>query len=805
MLMENVPVLTIWNIFYHAYIDNTTMQSLKTHLKIVLPYSTSIEAWEQSPYGFCLKFSTAYTLLEVRRHWNLYADMDKLPPNRLHSLKEKYQEASQKILARANVMSPARSAGPTMLRQDTLSVAADHYRHYWKTGMVAIDQSSSLSTRGKVLNPTLTYSIAGEGFDVHYGTDPLSSFLLAAVHGNAKKPMTIWTLGQGALAQFTLWCTAFKIAFASNRFPIIRFFNGEALRVCSALETFATTGNLNSGIATSPWKSVGIRLQATEYRDADAPIEFDIIDTSNLADHVGLLNVMLAVAPLRSRHVTSGVIYTEILLLAVQNATKEFTKRLFMDIGAFACIFGFCPVDYISGFSSRSNTHEIMLRTYYGSDKSITQFHQVHTWKSVMAVHDLAAKSLFTNPDLSFDCIQLGTFLYDVYQRMFEEHDAKNFWRIHSPKKSGTERAIAMNGVVHNNRETFAILLGQVKKLLAASTQTWAEIMNRFNDLQVTDETIPMDTLSRHELATHLQIRDVWSTPQYAGSSLPIGPFSGWKSVPAIVRIVAIFPRDKLAVLEESEATPPLLISIASHSTLNTYSSIQAAFGNAILLGSEQDSWVSFSEDPLGQYGSAPLVVSFACMSIALTQVDYWQDLRLGLHVMSLPAITTLFVKKLGLSLEVCSVPLMDRSSVFIVPEYVHVPRRCADKSDAFPRSLSADSVEMGSCGPAHIQLDEECELMVSITIRIAIENQKAMTAFQVDRQTPTVKQVSPCSMQVTLGDFAQIILYPFVILGRRNIIRVARKSLYIEVSLLPHTYNIVPECLAGRSSSLGP
>lgn len=790
MLLEDLPMPTLWNIFFHIYLDKQSSLALAAHIKKLLPYSSTLDEWSRSPYASVIKFSTAYTLSEIRRHWQLYVDMDSLPPNKLQDIKQKFQEQSKSILnKKGSVTSAARSAGPVMFKYQAALSASEHYLHYWKTGTVAVDQSKSRNSKSTVLNPTFVYSLAGEGANVHYGTDPLTTFLLAAAHGNAKRAATIWDLGKAALLQFTEWGAVFKASAALSLPPVIRFIVGEAVGVCSALDTFATTGSLKPGIAVAPWNTQHIEFSAAEYRGGNAPVTFNVIDTSNLSDHAGLMNILLAVVPLLPRKMASGVVYTESLLYESDDATKEFTKQLFMDLGAFSLIFGLCPVDYLSGFSTRSNTHEVLMHQSFkaSDDGRVQQYHQVVTWKSTAAADRIAVAMGARFDGFTFDAIQLGTFLYDVYQRMFEQHDGQNFWRIHSHKLNNpvTQRAIAMNSIVHYCRETFVILLVHIKHRLGASATAWPEVMDRFNDLQLADTSIPMDTLSRHELATHLQIRGVYVTPQYFGSpSFKIGPFANWNTVPAIVRIVAIFPREKLTVLMNALSTPPLVVGVCGKRTMNTYSSVHAAFGKAVLMGSKSQPWVSFVEDPLGFQGSSPIVVSFACMSVVLTQVEAWQDLRVALTVMSLPATSVEFLPKLGPSLEICSVPVMDQSSVFIVPEYVQVPRRrtlrdLATSSGAHPREIP---LAIGPCGSPTIQLDDECELVKSMTLRISVGNETAKTLFSITKVTPTIKQVSPCVIQVSICDLHQNLVYPFAIVGSKNTLRLARKSLYIEV-----------------------
>ncbi|KAF5355426.1 hypothetical protein D9758_006279 [Tetrapyrgos nigripes] len=78
----------------------------------------------------------------------------------------------------------------------------------------------------------------------------------------------------------------------------MRFFLGEAIAVCRAISLFSETGATTTRIPVSQWKAQTITLnREADGGYGDAPTIFDVIDTSNLCDHVGLLNVLIASIP----------------------------------------------------------------------------------------------------------------------------------------------------------------------------------------------------------------------------------------------------------------------------------------------------------------------------------------------------------------------------------------------------------------------------------------------------------------------------------------------------------------------------
>lgn len=88
---------------------------------------------------------------------------------------------------------------------------------------------------------------------------------------------------------------------------------------------------------------------------------------SNLIDHIGLHNVLIASVPLHR-----PLYLLESLLFSGRDATKAFMGRLYASL-----LIGVCLVDYLSGFTTHSDIHELAI--HYVSRGNGSQFHQVTT------------------------------------------------------------------------------------------------------------------------------------------------------------------------------------------------------------------------------------------------------------------------------------------------------------------------------------------------------------------------------------------------------------------------------------------
>ncbi|KAJ5751507.1 uncharacterized protein N7511_008472 [Penicillium nucicola] len=198
--------------------------------------------------------------------------------------------------------------------------------------------SSDISNLGEGgygrLNPLFAISSAPTGrFAAHYGSNPLLGFHLSSAFDDetcSEQELTekIVTL---AKLQFWGWCTAVKNQIHSSTLQI-RFFCGDALRLCYGLQISLNSVSPIPKIVrtyTSPWSSTELVLL-----DPAWPTErkqFDIIDTSTLIDHVGMLNVLPAVVPLLSRRVAS-VLFTNSFLRAAEDMTAALPALLCSDV-----------------------------------------------------------------------------------------------------------------------------------------------------------------------------------------------------------------------------------------------------------------------------------------------------------------------------------------------------------------------------------------------------------------------------------------------------------------------------------------
>ncbi len=188
----------IWEIFYHFYLDKASLDLLSDQCQKLVDLAESLEVWNQSKYGAFLRFCTHATLLELRGYWGRYlrTDVSRQGKQRLQT---QFQSGMNKAAAKASedivVYNACRSAVP--LWQEIGKIAPNHFKSYWKSGVTCTPSVAS-APLSPHLNPTFVHSSKGQIFNVHYGTDPIISFHLAAttstVSGNHNRMLTAETV-----------------------------------------------------------------------------------------------------------------------------------------------------------------------------------------------------------------------------------------------------------------------------------------------------------------------------------------------------------------------------------------------------------------------------------------------------------------------------------------------------------------------------------------------------------------------------------------------------------------------------------
>ena len=676
-----------------------------------------------------------------------------------------------------------RSAGP--LWMEMKDQGSKQFDRYWKTG-VTFEERDKV-TKANEINPTFAYCAMGKGFSVHYGSDPILSFhlakSLAPISGmRSGKTVTISDLVKGAMEEFKCWSLAFSKRVKEQRAPLmIRFLIGDVIAVCRALHYCAVNGSVDPGLYTTPWSAALMKLDGGDYvRGAArrAPLQFNVIDTSNLTDHIGLLNILIPCRPLMQTKPTS-VIFTNTLLPSNDDgmARDGFLELLCGDLSVLSMILDIIPVSYLSNFTSHSNVHEMIALATNASRK---QFHENIAWR-IGSLSDSAAIGEPAQSDqrLKFDELQLATFIHGVYMKMFSDENMGNL--LQSNLSQFTLRKFTL---VHYSRFTLAYVLRFVKDRADAD---WDVVMDHLHDLISNDRKLLLGSNNFQDLFCSLHLLDVHSFPPFLpkfSAGVKEGPLKGWKSIPPVVCISLQVPRKSFDIFEafttKQIGTPVIhcaLMGATSHNLFPQYQSFWGKIKAEYSKDSSREPKVTFEEDAEGVRGTSPAIFTFYIPSWFLG-VD--GPHKAAVSVRSNPTTVMKFVPVLGPAMNLFTVELTDRRYVHITQERPGNPGELQKlRKVSFARPTSQGIRPL--CDPVKVTLDGAAGQVALLTGRANIEDAKAKSSL-ANGAAVSIIQISPRVMQISIGTHLQTIIYPFPINSSDSKTRIARKSSYVEV-----------------------
>jgi hypothetical protein len=293
--------------------------------------------------GFWTKYAATVTLnIDARKHFEA-------------SVQREIKKTHDGMHANSLNIQGLRSVGPNWT--GAAEIMSSCFSRYWETGVVAgnlEDLQELESSRGGRVNPLFAISSSStKDFAVHYGSDPLLGFHLAtAFDGEIPSELEQTDLiVKVAKSQFRDWCSALQ-AQIKLRTVEIKIFWGDALRFCYELQAICNPTKHTTILARTyrgPWLSTRMCFDDLESRAEK--VAYDVIDTSNLIDHVGILNTLPAVAPLLSRRSTS-VLFTDSLLKAAEEPVAALPALLCSDVTMISLLLGLAPTGHLIGYTT---------------------------------------------------------------------------------------------------------------------------------------------------------------------------------------------------------------------------------------------------------------------------------------------------------------------------------------------------------------------------------------------------------------------------------------------------------------------
>ncbi|KAG9090955.1 hypothetical protein FS749_000162, partial [Ceratobasidium sp. UAMH 11750] len=774
LLEDATPVDTIWDIFYHFKINEQSLDVLVGQSELLCGYSQDIETWGRSPYGSFLGFLDSRTLSELRRYWKYYVDFRTLPTSRIDKLRLQHSKIFDSLRKDfTNNLSPSRSAG--MQCMEAVDPLNNLFLEYWKNGTTSALASDIKHAVN--LNPTFVYSSSGEGFDAHSGTFPEGFHLAPAFAPVASDPTNSSASGSKSSPmdvsrrQFRAWCDAFVMSRKAGAI-VIRFYSGDALSFCRALDLYTLSGSTDPDLLISEWHATRVHLDQLSTDAPTIPTKFDVIDSSNLANHVGLVNILLVARPLLKDHpISKSVLYTEEIKGDDAIAAYPFLDRLCASIPTLATLLGLAPLDYLSGFTTYSNVHEIL--------------HTVSRRLERMAWVDPTGGDCHTGPSragVAFEGKELERLLFDIYSKILVNgQDVPTL--MNQPKLS----LFQMRQSCKYQPESIAIFFQLVKRRIHLKTGSWDTVMKNF--LEIVDNNPlgrALEPERFQELCLQLHLHGIYTADslkpdwraRFQGPLANV--FKDWQNIPPVLCVVLTVPGKRVRSILGKDINPSSTLTLqgtlrAGGTLGHASSSIRCTWGTCS--ADSGPGRMVLVEDPRGAEGESNLVVSFWVPSHLLA----YNTETVGFGLISSPDAIGTFSRKLPETMEIFNTRLDDREHVKILsyrPVLALEDQPTTQPNiTRFPDPASSDD---------HIQVlanvgeKDSQHSVISFTARVEIGSPAEQQALLAGVD-PSVVQVSPCSMKLSIDHSEHIVLYPYPILGSGRKVRVARKSHYIE------------------------
>lgn len=783
---QDDQVTAIWNLFYHFYIPKSSIEILRTQAELLLQASKSYDLWLSSPYGKFIAFLDKHTLIQLRRIWAQYAAIN-VPHEREVGIRSAIAKRSKEV-GNKNFVQGLRGAGP--MWQEAAETVSHLYKAFWRTGVAGGNSKdlNALENKGRgFVNPMFAVSSAPTtAFVVHRGTEPLLGFHVAEAFGTkgGKKQAGVAEKAEQvvkvAKAQFRDWCSSFKRNLSKDSI-VINMFCGEALSLCGELRRKLGITDDHSYTATAyvnPWSSYPLVLDGSEESSAQNGYgPFDVIDTSNLGDFVGLVNLLSATAPLLSQH-SYAVLYTESLRVASSTIDKQLEATLCSDVATFSLLLGVAPVGYFAGIGCEAAGHETAQNWAQGS----RQHRMRVTWISPETLASTVIPGTGTNDrgslQVKLDPTQLSRYLFNLYKNMFAH---ENLASVESQAQRMIDTPYSTDIPRYTRRGFVALLAVAWRKI----STDWKKTINMLlNDIG-TDRSLNLGPNSWQDLYTQLYLFDLPTYPTLEVSPRRLQGLDGLlrkpdedtgllaqNDIPAIVYVILVVPRANLdMVAEQIVGTPVMHLSISQttppYDFDNHFSSFHCCFGT-INTAHGTDTF-SFHEDEQGWFGSRDLVVS--CAVPALNLLSGPKD---GILV-SLRLAPTF-----GRPVAIYEARLSDTENLHV---YRDVPGfNTLDALTTQVRSMEITIPETSAASSTVVELNAANQAS-SLKKHIDLPQGSPESEALANKAGVTVTQSAPCIALLQIGDSYTLRLsYPLCMNASKAKFRVARKSSWVEV-----------------------
>jgi hypothetical protein len=540
-------------------------------------------------------------------------------------------------------------------------------------------------------------------------------------------------------------------------------------------------------------------LDSEDYSlEGSAPTVFDVIDTSNLLDHLGALNILAACAPLLAPG-SNSAISTEILVSRDENVETYAKSLLCGDLSTVSLLFALKPVQYWTNTTTFSTYDESLLNMMTKTSPA-TQSRYIMVWRSMAP---LAVK---------FDSNELACFVYNLYLQMFQDESWANQF-------SKNPVQLFHKQYERYTRAGLAAILRLIKN---AQFVNWDSFIHILCDKLANDRQLNMGARYIQELYVHLHLfglrTEMVYKPDMIGlrQNLKDSPLRRWQSISSTVWLTFVVPHHKLGVFQNKSPTEfgspicHIMLQSPYDGWQNIFPDLQLGFGDVRTTGikNTDDFAIHVEADQKEWQGKCPLIVSTLVPTwIVLYHADLSTEVVFALK--STPT-SILLARELGIFLEIHK-SILAGKDIFLTKNppnlegYMPVlsnPKDCDPIPAEFVQQVvgsKAASDSQAAKVSFHVSLDSEVTKIDTLNIHLDLASTDGEDLLR-SGSIINIKQLSPFRVQLKVGSgqFRQEVQLPVPLAMSGGKTRIARKSCYVEFVAVVAS----PALLSGRTDS---
>ncbi|KAI0142231.1 hypothetical protein GGR57DRAFT_486192 [Xylariaceae sp. FL1272] len=775
LLTDGVNADTAMDIYFHVNIRPESFDVLQNHTTKLSSLMESLERWQSGPYGSFIKFCDEGSL-DLARAIIIKFAAPKTASEAKADLSRCLNHAKECFKALhgtdALTMTGLRSAAPVTM--SAIKYMQLPYQHYWQNGTFVPDPSP-------LPNPLFVETLS-ENTVLHYGTDPILGFHLATAFAElgpasplrpkGPKENGLKRIVEAARVQFHEWASAYQAMYKNQ--IIVRFGIADALTFGHTMQHASTRSSKPVNLFRRRLDASQLILNAKDYgEDGDAPSSFDIVDTSNLIDHLGAINLLIATAPLLKDSVRS-VLYLETLVKSGATNKAHFDTLLKGHTPTISLLLGLAPVEYWASSTFVSSFDELMMGMVLAGENR-TQCHSRLSFK--LARHFLRGTQ--SHDYLKVKALSLAKLAFEVYHNTFRYEDPLDLMKLSREDISNDKTSLAFP-VYH--RGSFV----SFTKLMSANVSTDYPLFWKHLLVLIKQDTRHYGLHYYQEFMAQLHIQGL-----HTAAALALGPearlsFLGldtWDSTPEVVCVTVEVPRehfDKLYATERQKISPPTLRGIVDPRATDSkhfFSCVQLIFGSMKATDDGRKGTVSIVEDRSGWQGQSAITISFyAPTNLLFTDPS---NVMVGLSVqptLSRMNFHTFFQPE---SSEQYMIPLNEARISKYLPGMEGYPTICERATLKYPNSAEVPALDTRLTLSLNLTNDKVDTICGHVDFLVGKGKELLSNATPIE-----MKQSSPTTIDVVFGDRLLIypINFPCPVSQEHAKLRIARTTGYVEI-----------------------